>query len=328
MLNLSDVSLVIDYLKNQKWPVTIKDIESNINLSTYKIKSILFQLQIEQKIEIKKIGNSNLILLRPTNSTKNTSSFFDKWWIRFSFLIIFLAVTLDSLNLLRLAIDYYYSNIFDLPTLLLNVLIGLAIGCVISLFFLFILININLLKKDFNPPMWGQVTICLMIVLFFVGNGFIKSEFGRPELRLDLHDKENPSAIWGYITCSDDSKNLLTNSLVICSLNSSLNNISSAIHFDYQNGSQSDSTHFSNISFIAPPQVKRISFDIIGTNENGIAVRLVTGGYITFFNETELRTRSDTSLVYELGFLGVIFFSVPAMMLNLRELFKKDYKSK
>lgn len=177
-------------------------------------------------------------------------------------------------------------------------------------------------NQSININNWGMRTIFGIILSVSVGVSFIYAEFGPTPLQLKLRDAGSYQE-WGNISCSDNSGNLLSDNLIFCKINPSVTNISGKIVFDYFNGTKNESFLSNELSFIAPEQVKRITFYVNGFDKNSIRKNLETSSEFTFLNEQELSVREKDKLTYSLALIGVVLFSIPSMMKNMKELFKE-----
>lgn len=205
--------------------------------------------------------------------------------------------------------------------LILNIELTILIISLIYFGIYFIIIMVYN-RFDKKPNWWIIYTIGLMIALLSIGCVFIDSELGKPDLSLLLRHAGDTNVIMGNITCMDNSGKLLEKSIIYCNINPKLENISGSVSLRLNNGSTINQEFSSQVSFVAVENVEYINFFIRGI-ENNETKGLVVGYPFTFLNEEENKNRQDKFIIYVLALLGIVLFSVPALMLNLKQLNKE-----
>lgn len=171
-------------------------------------------------------------------------------------------------------------------------------------------------EKKFN--WWKINTFCIMVLLLIVGLMFIQSTLGQKKLDLVLREYGNDKKVLGNIQCTDNNNDLIVGNTVFCQMQPILTNISAYINFTLDNNSII-SQNFSNLRFIPPNNVKSIYLQINGDSE-GKHMQLHIGYAVKFLDKDENEKRKEKFTAYILGLFGVILFSVPSMMVNLKDL--------
>jgi hypothetical protein len=210
-----------------------------------------------------------------------------------------------------------FGNFLGLNTLL-SIIVSIAFDSLIFESYLFF----KVFSKKIN--MWFLLTILLMVSSFTIGIGFISDSLGKPSIDLVLRDSDMNGKVVGNITCIDSSGNLLVNNIVTCNFLPKLHNFTANTTFSFINDTSSAETTKDIITFIAPSNVKRIGFDIVGFDGNNSLRKIGVSNDATFYTEEENASRNEKRIIYFLGLLGIVAITVPSMMVNLRRLYGKD----
>jgi|GEM_PF-1980748 len=178
-----------------------------------------------------------------------------------------------------------------------------------------------------NKNIWTIRTYYAMFCILILGIVFITIMFGKPQFELVLREAVNGS-IAGNITCTDNSGYLLIGNEITCTTEPKLSNPLVFISFDFLDGARPQPHGQSNLTFIAPSNLQRIGFNIRGVDEYNQNRSFVTSSDVTgslkFLSEEEAKERKDKFIGFFLALLGIILFTVPAAMVNLRELAKEE----
>lgn len=234
--------------------------------------------------------------------------------------IIFIAIILIVATYLLIGFNYSlfqqnFGNLLGLNTLF-SILVVTAVDSLI--------LESYIISKKFSKKinMWFLLTILLMISSFTIGVGFISDSLGKPSIDLVLRESNINGKVVGNITCIDSSGNLLVNNIVTCNFLPKLHNFTANITFSFINGTAYAETTKDIITFIAPSNVKRIGFNIIGFDENNSLRKIEVSNDATFYTEEENTSRNEKRLIYFLGLLGIVAITAPSMMVNLRKLYE------
>ncbi len=169
-------------------------------------------------------------------------------------------------------------------------------------------------------------TIYIMIILFVIGSIFIFFQFGYKGMgTILLKYEDNIYIIYGNMTCEALNGRILAEKDIICTINPPFDVDSAYIRFTDENGkiTQKD---FKKLVFIAPHGSNKINFNLKGTRHTNQVpdiqqqIALDTTINFKFLSEEENKESSDRFLLYTIGLLSIIFFSVPTMMVNFKKL--------
>ncbi len=177
-------------------------------------------------------------------------------------------------------------------------------------------------RKGNNIKWWMISTIWAMIFLIWIGTAFITMTVGIPNLDSVLRDMDENNEVIGEITCDTASGEYIINDLITCDIEPKLNNMNVEILFIYDNNTQEELHMKDRISFNGPEDLKRISFLINGNDTDNNYRTLSVGRDFKFVSIDESIERRDGIILYFIVLLGVVFFSVPTMMLDFKKLFK------
>lgn len=176
--------------------------------------------------------------------------------------------------------------------------------------------------------LWGVFTGCLIIFFLLLGFYVISLEF--QYLSLKLSDMTNTNLILnvGEISCKSSKGTALTNEKLYCKMSPKLDYLSATAIFIFTDGTI-EQLNANNLSFVAPANVKQFGFDNITGIDNQGKTRSLTSEFkdYPFLDETESQTRKRAS-AYILALLGVVFFSIPSMMVNLKKLCEPNNNGK
>jgi len=239
-----------------------------------------------------------------------------KYLISIFFFVLFLLVIIGSIrfNILFNSIkynlgDYIYGYLGNL----------LLIGFFASLFFfffLFFLLRTTKIKNRISI----SLTFSLITFVLILGIILIPELLGVKEINLNL----NPSPFSGEITCNNvDGGVIVIGSKVSC-------NIETTIKFDYVNLTltkiNSSQTSLildasNNYSFIMPPDIKRISFELMN---NSLKYAVSTSWNYNFKTYDEYESNLPLFLAAFLSLILLAFLTVPQIVLNFKKLFNKQ----
>ncbi|MBN2422447.1 hypothetical protein JXB41_04430 [Candidatus Woesearchaeota archaeon] len=235
--------------------------------------------------------------------------------------------TLTIIIFIALGYLFYTTMSIPLKSIFENMNIRLKINFLLSLFLVYILFlvfnNLNpVLKVVFKKELkkYFLMTIFVMLAFLIIGWSYIDYSFGKQNLNLVLRDAKNSNTIRGNINCKDDAGNLLIWNTIRCEMKPSLSNISAFVIFRYENDKEVKLDIAPSLTFLAPENVKYISFRIQGINEDNERLSLDVGYPFKFFTKEEIKSREENYLKYLLALIGIILFSVPPMMINFRKI--------
>jgi hypothetical protein len=185
---------------------------------------------------------------------------------------------------------------------------------------LFVLILLSREKGQGYRYKWIFATFFLMALTLLNGVIILNYNFGEPKLDLVLIDFDTDK-ITGSIQCEDYSGKLIIGHKIHCNVNHNIkNNITQAyVEFLSATGS-TERSDFSKLVFVAPSDLSKITFFIEGYDEKGDSYRVSVEGKLTFYTKEEYKERGEKFSTYFLAFIAAIFFSVPSMMNNLKNL--------
>ena len=104
---------------------------------------------------------------------------------------------------------------------------------------------------------------------------------------------------------------------IFCEVNPELNVISAQVSFRLSDGTTIN-YNFSDPKFIAPENSNYIRFEIKGRGQLNKTLNLEVGNPIKFYTEEEYSKREEKFIIYFIGLLAAVLFSVPHMMRNLK----------
>lgn len=170
-----------------------------------------------------------------------------------------------------------------------------------------------------NKNKWTIHTVYFMFCIFVLGTVFITVMFGKPQLELVLREAVN-GTVAGNIACIDNSGYLIVGNEISCTTEPRLSNLLVFISFDFLNGTHTITHGQSNLTLTASSNLRRIGFNIRGVDDNNQNRSFVTSNDFNFLSEDEAKERKDNFITFFLALLGIILFTVPAAMVNLKQL--------
>ena len=163
-----------------------------------------------------------------------------------------------------------------------------------------------------------------MFITLFYGLVLINALFGKVDPQFLLRDA-NTGRVIGNISCISDTTEPLVGSKFSCKTHPSLTNISAKVFETTLNGTVAND--FSDLIFIAPSDLQSLRFDISGYNKDGKPYNLTIANGFKFFTRDEINGQREKALVYLLALFGIISFSIPAAIANLRNLSNESTKT-
>jgi hypothetical protein len=162
-----------------------------------------------------------------------------------------------------------------------------------------------------------------MLSAFVIGFVSLNEFLGLPNLSSILRDSNGK--VVGEMNCKDESGNFLANNVVSCDFKPELKNFTVELKFYSTNNEVTfEKIYNKTITFKALRDMRRIDFIIEGFDENNNTKHLEVGRDFTFYTEEEYTQRNDKFIAYLLGLLGIIAFSVPNFMVNMKKLYKGE----
>jgi len=215
-----------------------------------------------------------------------------------------------------------FQNFITTPNTLEYLYIGILSDVLFGFYYgLSIIYRKIIVRSSIN--IWLETTV-LLIMLFSISGFYFLGGFMSHDLSSILRDSKNGTA-YGVMFCTDNSGYFLVNSNVVCNVKQpDLHNFTINITFIFKNGTAFVETQNNNILFISPYDSKRIVFDLVGLDKTNNVVSLSTARDFEFYTENQYKERNSKFLTYLIGILTVIFIAIPSVMVNFKELCKKE----
>jgi hypothetical protein len=190
-------------------------------------------------------------------------------------------------------------------------------------------------KEKIKYPLWLITTILIIVLMFSLGLFLIDYNYGykNPKLILNIdgdvsnrYNSEN-----SLLVCSSNNRfenKILPNKEIVCEIipNDLQQIINYTIKFEDSSGISYiyEGQNENIIKLIMPNNKTRdLFFEAKIKTSEGRLIRVTTYHKYQTYTYEEWEERNDKYLYYLLGLIGVIFFSVPLMMVNLRNLSKQ-----
>ncbi len=223
-----------------------------------------------------------------------------------------------------------HKNLFGFYTFIIEVIsinfrdgslfVGVIFASLIVLAIVYAVLNLIYKINHRNPNYWVWGMFGGMIFFFLLGLVFLQTTFGVQTLNLKIWDKEGN--IVGILNCDSDDHRLLVGSEIRCKLvDYPLSNSNSTFWFKQRNGSTIEIWN-PGFKFIAPVDVVKMKATIEATTIQNKTIVLESGAPYTFLTIEEDKQRQEKFIVMFLGLLGLVIFTVPSLVINLRKIFK------
>ncbi len=228
-----------------------------------------------------------------------------------------------SLWFLLMAIIYWYSRVgFGWKVVLI------LLSLVIILSYPYFLFGQNV------PTTCFMITLIVMLLVFLIGLFVISALFlGSEKLEKDYLASGDRSDF--FLKCGvSGAKEIYIGSMVSCSINNDLNIVQANVSYTdfYGSGkrhSLNTSFEHNKFYFVAPSDCSSLHFDILVMDEDNQTLSLSPGTIDhTFYSYEETQQRKKDFLWYFFALLGIVFFTVPSMMLNFNQLLERRLKRK
>lgn len=254
---------------------------------------------------------------------KNTKKF-----IRVLIILILLFLfTLLQLYIIQLFFpvigDLFKSNFDDFTYNQITASIIYSIILIILSYFELIFIN-SITKPGINS--WIYWTIILMIIVMLIGFVFINTEFGAKPLSFRLREVSHIENVLGNITCKGLNPQVLAGEIAICNIEPKLKIVSAELFTINAKGDENQVNILGRerLNFTTPFGNVKLQFNIEGFDSKGNKQFLSTTSSYEFLTKEEYAKKREKFLTYLVGLFFVALFSIPAMMVNIKELRKKD----
>lgn len=199
------------------------------------------------------------------------------------------------------------------------------------------------LKKDWiKPNFWVIGTLLIMLFSFFAGTMVIEGFSGFGD-RPDYHDPDRPISLYlnieenglnryannGTIECAGSKnkdkfygKKILVNNKLTCEVKPSLNITEARVVFISKEETREIKNLTKDLTFVLPAGIVRFGFEIKGITQENESIFLATYADEKFYTYEEYNAINRNFLTYLFVLIGIILFSIPAMMVNFRKLAK------
>jgi hypothetical protein len=185
----------------------------------------------------------------------------------------------------------------------------------------------HILKKNWKMSrIWLMITIMIMLFSFLGGTILIDTAYGYKPISFYLNIDGNTMHRYagnGTVDCLNPEGKVLTNKMLQCSINpplSKITNFSVTLSYDDE---PPEIINSKNLTFVAKDNVKSVYFEIKGIDSKDEELFLTTGSTYKIYSIEEQTEREKQFVTIFLALIAVIFFSIPAMMVNLRDLSKR-----
>jgi len=199
---------------------------------------------------------------------------------------------------------------------IVEILVNICVAALGTTIIYYLILFIYMFRKK-NPNWWFWGTILLIIFLFYTGIMIIDSKIGIKVIRLKLRNQDGSIYAEKGIECS---KNFLVGENVSCAVLPFLRNTTVNITFIFENGTKEI---INDLTFIAPNNLQRICFDVEGLDSNNLKKHLSVCNSYHFLTNEEYTERKKIFLSYVFGLFGLIFVTVPIVVLNFKKLLGK-----
>jgi len=209
------------------------------------------------------------------------------------------------------------------PDMLLFLYVGIIYDLIfICTYFIFSIYRKILLKTKIGH-IWLETTLVLIILSGTIGYFFLTG-FMLHDLSSYLRDSKNGTIV-GELNCTDSSGHFLVGSMVTCYVKQpNLYNFTTNITFTLSNDTSFTKSENNTISFISPPSMKRIEFNIVGLDKSNSSIILSTARDFEFYTESQYNDKKGQFITYLIGIFTIILIIIPSMMANFKTLCKRD----
>ena len=184
----------------------------------------------------------------------------------------------------------------------------------------------SLYKRKLN--WWVLGTVSLMVFFFLQGVIFLDTTSGNKGIDLKLY--ENGSVLdEGRLICTGniDRTVILINDIIYCTSKPKLENMSGTISFIFKNKTTYQLFFEGAFTFNAPLNVKAIFFKFEGIDADNKTRVFDVWQPHTFITEQQYEENKKIFITYIFALFGVVFFSIPNLMVNFKKLSEKPKKS-
>lgn len=257
---------------------------------------------------------------------EDLKKFFQKKETLFGILVIFVsAIIVIILYSSKFIMEWFSDSLFKnlgsmkgAELIMVALLIFVVVFVLVSLVGFIGTLEFLFFNKKNQTRLIGFATVLSMVGVFILGVIGFNILYGQEDFGLYLRDQDLNKV--GNMSCEGSSKIFFSSDLIKCETNPPLSQINASMRFTFDNNSYGYQ-NFSNLTFIAPENVKYIFFEINGIDEKGDLKYLNIGSPFRFFTAEEYETLNIKFLSFIYILLGIIFITIPTSAYYLRELF-------
>jgi len=167
----------------------------------------------------------------------------------------------------------------------------------------------------------------LMFILFLIGSITLDAAYGYKPISWLLNINGDTSTRYANgapsFFCNTASGKILVGSNVSCKISPTMTVKNATISFMSESG-EVKKFEFTNLTFIAEPNIIYIFVEINGISLDNKNILVTTGVQYRFYTYE----MQDKFITYLVGLLGVVFFSVPIVLVNLKNLWENEQSVK
>lgn len=246
-----------------------------------------------------------------------------EWIVLLGVIVVLITSFLFGFNLL---FKEWFNSLLDMfgnktiALLILHALSAIAVG-----FVYYTLMKFSHRKFKESFKVWFQLTIICSLIILYVGTMAIYTVVGTPNLDSVLRDKNAQDNVVGELDCTDESRQFMQGNRIECNiLKPNFVSFNSTITLTNEDGSKAEFSRDNEIWFNALEKTKKVYFEINGIDKNGEYFNLHVSRNFEFTTPDQVIENNNKRMAYFIALLGVILFSVPSFVLNLRKLYRDE----
>lgn len=265
----------------------------------------------------------------PNNFDINNLNFL---FLIFVIIVVFLIEILSAMSNHYSGLYQYVVLLFLFFILLLNILGIKSFIFIMILCIGYVFVSLPQIYDSWQKPKWRVLwTIFIMVIFIIFGICFIDSLYGYHPTTIHFNNCSNTSQRSGYtMNCTSKTENqeLIAEYRTGCMLNdTTLSNLSGFVNFGMPNGDKKPENFSDGIEFTPPRDAIDTYFRInasCGVNctlcmDSGI-VSFDKNFKVLFPSLEDKKSDREKYVAYLIGLLGIILFSVPVFMKNIKDL--------
>ncbi len=176
---------------------------------------------------------------------------------------------------------------------------------------------------------WLILMVIIALIFLLIGFHYLQGAYGINKKEISFYPCEGNKKIEEIkMTCASNKQGqLISEYRTTCNLNREFERLNGTVTFELFNGTNLRSSFNRTIEFILPDRIRIIQFYLYAAEKNSTSCMYVTlNEELDFYSQEEAQRRKERFNDYLIALFGIVIFSVPVVITNLMQIWRKGNK--